>query len=142
MSSGYNGAPQRAAKAHNHSQDFIKKIDNAQTQTATVNSADPSVRKRIRDFLDGHFDEQKGSYLDGYSDEKAGTQLQIPWAWVKDYREFAYGPLKVDPALSELLEKLKQAQEAMQADIDALSEKWNATINALTGKINAAIKGK
>ena len=72
----------------------------------------PSDKATIRQFLDGHFDDSKGMYLDGCSDEKAGLELNMPWAWVRDIREFAYGPIKVDPEIA-----------ALKAEINAISPK-------------------
>lgn len=54
----------------------------------------PDEKRKVREILDGTFDEQKGFYLDGQSDQTIGIKLGIPWASIREFREFAYGPLK------------------------------------------------
>jgi len=47
--------------------------------------------RRIRDYLDGHFDDRNGRWTDDLSDAKAAERLKLPRAWVSRIREF-YGP--------------------------------------------------
>lgn len=68
---------------------------------AAMRPLSPEQRQRIRHALDQHFDDSKGVYLDGKSDKVLGEELNLPWRHVTDLREFAYGPLRGDPALDD-----------------------------------------
>lgn len=86
-------------------------------QPAAARTMTPADRMKIREFLDGHYDEQRKCLLDGHTDQSAGEKLGLPWSWVRDIREAAYGPIETDP---ELIELKKQAAD-MQRDIDLLA---------------------
>ena len=79
----------------------------AASATRTMTPAD---RAKIREFLDGHYDERRECLLDGFTDKTAGEKLGVPWAWVRDMREFAYGPIKGDPELMEIRAELEKVQ--------------------------------
>lgn len=63
-------------------------------------------RMKIRNALDGHFDDSAGCYLQGFSDQSIGEKLNVPWAMVAAIREAAYGPIKIDPELSGIRAEL------------------------------------
>lgn len=81
-------------------------------------------RLRIRQKLDGHFDDSAGCYLDGWSDQRIGEELNIPWAIVARIREAAYGPIRVDPELA-----------AMRAELVGLGTKIEALLKAQHGLV-------
>lgn len=79
-------------------------------EAAKARALTPDEKTKVRQKLDGCFDEQRGVYLDGQSDQKIGEALGIPWASVRDYRELAFGPLKGN-----------EETAALKADIDKLA---------------------
>jgi hypothetical protein len=95
-------------------------------------------RTKVRQLLDGHFDELKGQYLEGYDDKRIGEECNVPWALVTQIRELAYGPIKEDPekvafraeakALrEEFLKMAKSAEEAV--------DKMHAQFKAIEGRL-------
>jgi hypothetical protein len=73
-----------------------------------------SQRDAIRDHLDDHFDTKAGTYLHGWSDQRIGETLDIPWRYVADLREAAYGPLLVDPKISALQQRLDRQENRLE----------------------------
>lgn len=50
-------------------------------------------RKRIREELEGHYDEEKQRYREGWSDKSLAAHLNVPAAWVAEAREVnGFGP--------------------------------------------------
>lgn len=91
-------------------------------------------KARVRSALDSHFDDQLGRYIDGYSDERVGKELDLPWALVTELREFAYGPLKDDPAIAAV----KAEVEALRGELVTLShalDQARATFTKLEGRL-------
>jgi len=59
-------------------------------------------RARVRETLEVYFDAEKGFYTDGYSDKRVGQELDLPWASVAKFRDFAFGPIRSHPLLEEI----------------------------------------
>lgn len=83
--------------------------------------ATPSQKSRIRQKLDGLFDDEKGCYLEGYSDQKIGKELDLPSALVGQVRETAYGPIRVDPALANMAREIEAAQSRVDGVVSELA---------------------
>lgn len=90
----------------------------------------PEQKKRVRDLLDGVFDEAKGMYLDGHSDKVVGEKLNLPWAGVAHVREAAYGPIRVDPDIQRLLDGIAVAEKLVTAAATAAQTATNAVADA------------
>lgn len=73
----------------------------------------PEHKLKIRAFLDGNYDERRKGYLEGYTDKRAGDELGVPWAWVRDLREVAYGPIECDPDLEEVRKEIDTMRAAI-----------------------------
>ena len=83
-------------------------------------------RVAIRSHLDKHFDDGVGAYLDGMSDQRIAETVGVPRAAVERLREAAYGPIKVDPVVAALREKIAAFRlevDAQQRVLDALKVK-------------------
>jgi len=75
--------------------------------------------RRIRDFLDGNFDDGAGRYCGDWTDAKAAERLRVPRAWVRAVREF-YGDdrneaddAKVELAVELVADAVKMKDEAL-----------------------------
>jgi len=97
----------------------------------------PDTRTKIRQLLDGFFDDKLGTYLsDGrgpYSDERIAKECNVPVDQVRQIRETAYGPIKMDPEMAKLLtdvENMKAKQLDLAVDIDHLQRKVNDALKA------------
>lgn len=91
-----------------------REMQQVKPQTANATrTMTPADRAKIREFLDGHYDERRECLLDGYTDKTAAEKLGVPWSWVRDLREFAYGPIKGDPELMEIRAELEKVQGVM-----------------------------
>lgn len=84
-------------------------------------------RVRIRGMLDKTFDDGVGCYLDGYSDQKIGEELKLPWSFVQEIREAAYGPIRVDPEIAGLRAQLV----GLGTKIEALMKEQYALVERL-----------
>ena len=92
---------------------------------AVVREPTAEHRLRIRRALDEHFDDAKGCYLDGMTDQRLGDNLKVPWKWIEQIREAAYGPIRTDPeieavrgeivAIKAALAKAEQRLAAVEA---------------------------
>lgn len=72
-------------------------------------SASADERRRIRDALDTHYDEEAGRYRSSFSDKSLAAKLDVPAKWVTDLREAGgYGP------------DVNEASAARSADVDAV----------------------
>jgi len=90
-------------------------------------------KARVRRLLDSHFDDQLGRYIDNYDDERVSKETNIPRAFVSEYRELAYGPLKADPAV-----------EAVKAEAVALRQEFvelSHALDAIRARV-ASVEGK
>jgi len=95
-------------------------------------------KQKIRQFLDGHFDEARGRYLDEYNDKKIGEEVNVPWALVTELRELAYGPLKDDPevvAYKAEAAAIRQEFIAFKAATATALEEMHATAQKLEGRL-------
>lgn len=93
----------------------------------------PDQRAAIRRLLDTHFDDKVGGYLDGYSDQRIGKDLSIPWSWVQQLREAAYGPIRIDPAVAEAQARLA----ALEAGLEAMAKAQQEQIDRARAEIAA-----
>lgn len=89
---------------------------------------EPTTRQRldILTKLDKHFDDEIGRYLDGYSDRKIAEEIGLPAIVVKNIREMAYGPEKLDPEISAILseiEYVKNTLASMERRLQAVIDK-------------------
>lgn len=82
----------------------------------------PEQKMKIREFLDGNYDEKLKGYLDEHTDETAAMVLGVPLAWVRDLREFAYGPIECDPEIVDLRRDMDKAMREMIALNDRLKK--------------------
>jgi hypothetical protein len=95
-------------------------------------------RKAARDLLDGHFDADRGEYLDGFTDEKIGAQLEVQWTLIRDYRDKAYGPIKVDPIVSEWHYRLDDIEKQINNET-VRSEAAIGELRQIAAKLRAEI---
>lgn len=72
----------------------------------------PEQLLRIRQELDGHYDESRRCYLERQTDKTLAERCGVPWAWVRDLREVAYGPLEADSELVEIREEMRRLDDA------------------------------
>lgn len=91
----------------------------------------PDERTKVRNQLEGCFDEQRGVYLDGQSDQSIGLKLNLPWASVRDYREVAFGPLKGN-----------EETAALKVDIDKLTADLAALMSRSSKEIGEVASAK
>ncbi|MEJ0047031.1 MAG: hypothetical protein WDN04_13650 [Rhodospirillales bacterium] len=103
----------------------------------------PSLRKKIRDEIDGNFDDTIGAYLGGESDQKIGDRLGVPWAIVAHMREIGWGAVRVDPEIEKLSAELVTACKTLDLTVTALRgihedlEAQRETLRQLKAKIAA-----
>ena len=102
-----------------------------QTPQAKPRPLSPDEKTRVRQKLDGCFDELRGVYLDGQSDQKIGESLGIPWASVREYREIAFGPLKGN-----------EETAALKGDIDKLAADLAAVMSRSSKEIGELASAK
>lgn len=103
------------------------------SEAITARTLSPDQRARIRRELDAHFDDTRGCYLDGMSDKKIGESLGIPWAFVRDLREAAYGKITSDGVLDDL----KQEADKVRADLKSAFE---AALTEADTKLSAIMR--
>lgn len=84
-------------------------------------SAEASKRQRqMMHLLDDHFDEDQGRYVSDWSDERVAKETGLAGTFVSKFREDAYGPIRVHPALTQASDQLIRAKEKIAADIAAV----------------------
>jgi hypothetical protein len=101
-------------------------------------------RTKVRQLLDGHFDELKGQYLEGYDDKRIGEECNVPWALVTQIRELAYGPIKEDPEKVAFRAEAKALREEfvrMSKSAEEAVDKLLAQFKAIEGRL-LNIEGK
>lgn len=111
--------------------------------TAPRSEITPAQKAAVRNLLDKHFDDAAGRYLEGYTDERIAKDLNIPWAFVTQLREAAYGPLKSDPEVDALRKEaasLASKLAHLQADAAAL-EKALITVNTRLNAVDDRLRG-
>lgn len=69
---------------------------------ADVKGPTPAQKLKIRAELDANYDEALKLYLDRQTDKSIADKLGVPWGWVRDLREVAYGPLEGDAELLDI----------------------------------------
>lgn len=103
----------------------------------------PSIddKRRIREALFAHYDEEKGCYTKAHSDKSVAASLNVPFAWVSQTREaLGFGPDKNEAASEFTAEVLSIRKDlrAMQDDVltdvanrfDAIEKRLNAVERA------------
>ena len=117
------------------------KEDKTVTQTLTLVPTGAGItvlqRGKVREFLAGTFDEQRGHYLDGYSDARVAKEHNVPEAAVRELREVAFGPLKSVPELDALLVDQKSLEERSRAHVREAGE-ISASVTDLRRRLEAA----
>lgn len=83
----------------------------------------PAEKYKIRDFLDGAYDDTKKGYIDGWTDKRAAEKLNFPMAWIRDMREFAYGPLECDVEVSDLLDEIERVKRKQLEELASLEKR-------------------
>lgn len=78
-------------------------------------------KRRIRDFLDMHYDEDRQCWCDDWSDAKAATKLAMPRAWVTALRDDLYGPDICEADQKKNTEAAKLGELAAKLQEDALA---------------------
>jgi hypothetical protein len=68
-----------------------KKEVKMKEDVAQPRSPGAADRQRIITALDEHYLTKEESYKGSHSDASIGRSLNVPWAWVKEVREFAFG---------------------------------------------------
>jgi hypothetical protein len=116
------------SKSRNDVDSALRKVIPMATvkEEAAPRQATPAEKKRIRDLLDGFFDEQKGCYLEGYSDQRIGKELDLPWAMVVAVREAAYGPIRTDPELDAVRARCADLEKKLAGLMREVSETQSA----------------
>lgn len=94
-------------------------------------------RRRIREALFAHYDEEAGRYTKAHSDRSVAASLKVPFAWVSQLREaLGFGPDRNEAAdawqgeIKAIREAIKTAQDEVLADaagrFDALDKRLAA----------------
>ncbi|MFC0633278.1 hypothetical protein [Brevundimonas balnearis] len=94
-------------------------------------------RRRIREALFAHYDEESGRYSKAHSDRSVAAALKVPFAWVSQVREaLGFGPDRNEAAdawhgeIKAIREAIKVAQDEVLADaagrFDALDKRLSA----------------
>jgi hypothetical protein len=94
-------------------------------------------RKRIREYLEEHYDEDNARWRGDLSDRKAGEALLVPLAWVTRVREEIFGPDDVNEAQAQAAEADTQTLKKL-VDLEGLVQE------ALTevAKLRAEVEGR
>lgn len=106
-----------------------EETNNARPATAT----NLAIMRRLFSELEQHFDADLGRYAKGQSDDEIAKALGLSPVFVRETREKAFGPLKLDPQLAEIedrLSKLATRQEKALAEIAAIDGERTAIARA------------
>jgi|SRR5215469_2165411 len=95
-------------------------VSQMKTTPKVLTSAD---KGRIRHLLDLHFDDDNGRYIDEYTDQRIGSDLDIPWAMIKEFREAAYGPIREDERFDQLRKEIMAVEERFVGELNRLRAK-------------------
>lgn len=98
-------------------------------------------KRRIREALFAHYNEEKGCYSKAHSDKSVAAALNVPFAWVAQVREaLGFGPDKNEAAsefTAEVLairKDLRAMQDEMLTDVanrfEAIEKRLNAVERA------------
>jgi hypothetical protein len=95
----------------------------------------PAPQKlRIRQKLDAYFDDAQGAYMGGHTDQSLAKDLNLPVSMVYSLREAAYGPLKRDPEVDDLLRELEAVRKKLadaQSDMAKVDAKAQIILKRL-----------
>lgn len=101
----------------------------------------PADRRRIREALDGCYDEDKGRYRQSFSDKVVAANLKLPAAWVTALREaMGLGP-DANEANAVRNAELRAVQDEMaklQTELLARFDALEARLRKLTAEERAA----
>jgi len=70
-------------------------------------------KRRVRELLLAHFDDGLGRYAAGWTDVRIATEANVPAANVAAFREFVFGPLKVDPEIAAIKDEIDRMVERL-----------------------------
>lgn len=94
-------------------------------------------RRRIREALDTHYDEEAGRYRQSFSDKSLAAKLNVPAKWVADLREAnGYGADENETAAVRLADI-----EAVKAEVAALQTEILERFDALEGRMRKLLEG-
>ncbi|MCA6280673.1 hypothetical protein [Phenylobacterium sp.] len=109
-----------------------------QTKPEIVMVAEPpktptiEQRRRMRDALDEHYNEDASCYRASFSDKAVAAKLDMPEKWIADLREAnGFGPnvneaaKNASRALDELEKRLNDHETAVLSELDALRRDLN-----------------
>lgn len=110
--------------------------NNVMSAAPAVRIATAEERRRIREALEDHYDEDAGRYRSSFSDKALAAKLDVPLKWVADLRDACgYGPDRseaTDQRNAEI-ETLKLEIAKLQADLierfDELERRCNKLQN-------------
>lgn len=98
---------------------------------APAPTLDAANRRRIRDALDEHYDEDRGRYRQAWGDKALGAKLNLPWAWVKELRTaMGLGPDENEQALARNAEV-----DAVRRELAALGDEFLRRHSALEARL-------
>lgn len=110
----------------------------AETMAKPPPVSTPVDRRRIREALDTHYDEDAGRYRQSFSDDAVAAKLNVPVKWVADLRVAnGYGPDVNEAA------HLRQADiETLKAEVGALQTELLTRFDALEARLRKLLPGE
>lgn len=75
-------------------------------------------RRAVHAKLDEVYQDEEHGYRPGWSDAQVARDLSIPVAWVADERERAFGPVKDNPEIRDMLGRVMDATTATRQLLD------------------------
>lgn len=88
------------------------------------------IFEKLRDVYAGG----RAGYSGDWTDKRVAEDLGVPWAWVSEVREFAFGPERSNPVIDE---QLAQARAVVEQHKDRLAQL--ETLKAEGAKLAASI---
>ena len=80
----------------------------------------PASMRRVFNLLEEHFDAKLGYYAEGWNDRRVSEQTGVAMVHVTRIRDEAFGPIKADPELVAMQEKVALLEKAITAATDDL----------------------
>lgn len=119
----------------------VKHIEPKESKMAAapaVRVATGEERRRIREALDDHYDEEAGRYRSSFSDKALSAKLDVPSKWVTDLREACgYGPDQNEATAERNaeIEAVKTEIAKLQADLLERFDDLERRLNKLQPKV-------
>lgn len=95
-------------------------------------------RRRIRDALDKHYQEDKGRYAKAFSDKSVAASLSVPAKWVADLREAMGLGDDVNETAAQEAAELK----ALKAEMDKVSDEFMSKMSGFESRIKKLEVGR